>query len=61
MLQVIGLPFIFIPISTLNYVGVPPARPTRSPASPTSPATSAAAPAHSIAFRYAATAKTGEG
>jgi DHA2 family multidrug resistance protein len=23
MLQVIGLPFIFIPISTLNYVGVP--------------------------------------
>jgi DHA2 family multidrug resistance protein len=26
MLQVIGLPFIFIPISTLNYVGVPPAK-----------------------------------
>ena len=24
MLQVVGLPFIFIPISTLNYVGVPP-------------------------------------
>ena len=23
MLQVVGLPFIFIPISTLNYVGVP--------------------------------------
>ena len=23
MLQVIGLPFVFIPISTLNYVGVP--------------------------------------
>jgi hypothetical protein len=23
MLQVLGLPFIFIPISTLNYVGVP--------------------------------------
>ena len=23
MIQVIGLPFIFIPISTLNYVGVP--------------------------------------
>ncbi|MBW8746275.1 MAG: EmrB/QacA family drug resistance transporter, partial [Acidobacteria bacterium] len=26
MVQVIGLPFIFIPISTLNYVGVPPAK-----------------------------------
>jgi MFS transporter, DHA2 family, multidrug resistance protein len=26
MLQVVGLPFIFIPISTLNYVGVPPAK-----------------------------------
>jgi len=26
MAQVIGLPFIFIPISTLNYVGVPPAK-----------------------------------
>ncbi|WP_263410859.1 DHA2 family efflux MFS transporter permease subunit [Terriglobus tenax] len=26
MLQVIGLPFIFIPISTLNYVGVPPSK-----------------------------------
>src|SRR6201986_1176544 len=26
MLQVIGLPFIFIPISTLNYVGVPAAK-----------------------------------
>jgi MFS transporter, DHA2 family, multidrug resistance protein len=26
MLQVIGLPFIFIPISTLNYVGVPRAK-----------------------------------
>jgi DHA2 family multidrug resistance protein len=23
MLQVVGLPFVFIPISTLNYVGVP--------------------------------------
>ena len=45
MLQVVGLPFIFIPISTLNYVGVPRPRPTRSPASRTSPATSAAAPA----------------
>lgn len=26
MIQVIGLPFIFIPISTLNYVGVPPSK-----------------------------------
>jgi DHA2 family multidrug resistance protein len=26
MFQVIGLPFIFIPISTLNYVGVPPSK-----------------------------------
>jgi DHA2 family multidrug resistance protein len=26
MLQVLGLPFIFIPISTLNYVGVPPTK-----------------------------------
>ena len=26
MLQVIGLPFVFIPISTLNYVGVPPSK-----------------------------------
>jgi DHA2 family multidrug resistance protein len=26
MLQVVGLPFIFIPISTLNYVGVPPTK-----------------------------------
>jgi DHA2 family multidrug resistance protein len=26
MLQVVGLPFIFIPISTLNYVGVPPSK-----------------------------------
>jgi DHA2 family multidrug resistance protein len=26
MLQVVGLPFIFIPISTLNYVGVPSAK-----------------------------------
>ena len=26
MVQVIGLPFIFIPISTLNYVGVPPSK-----------------------------------
>ncbi len=26
MLQVIGLPLIFIPISTLNYVGVPPSK-----------------------------------
>jgi DHA2 family multidrug resistance protein len=26
MLQVMGLPFIFIPISTLNYVGVPPTK-----------------------------------
>jgi DHA2 family multidrug resistance protein len=26
MVQVIGLPLIFIPISTLNYVGVPPAK-----------------------------------
>ena len=25
-LQVVGLPFIFIPISTLNYVGVPPSK-----------------------------------
>jgi len=25
-LQVIGLPFVFIPISTLNYVGVPPSK-----------------------------------
>ena len=43
-LQVVGLPFIFIPISTLNYVGKsPPPRPTRSPASPTSRATLAEA------------------
>jgi len=26
MLQVVGLPFVFIPISTLNYVGVPPSK-----------------------------------
>jgi DHA2 family multidrug resistance protein len=45
MLQVIALPFVFIPISTLNYVGVPPPRPTRSPRSRTSRATWAAVPA----------------
>ena len=44
MLQVVGLPFIFIPISTLNYVGVPRDKTNQiSSASPTSRATSAAA------------------
>ena len=36
VIQVIGIPLIFIPISTLNYVGVPRTNSTRSPASATS-------------------------
>ena len=42
-LQVIGLPFIFIPISTLNYVGVPRDKSNQISEARTSPATSAAA------------------
>ena len=41
--QVLGLSFIFIPISTLNYVGVPAGKNNQISSFSISPATSAAA------------------
>jgi hypothetical protein len=45
MLQVVGLPFIFIPISTLNYVGVPLSKTNQISSLSNFARTSAAAPA----------------
>jgi MFS transporter, DHA2 family, multidrug resistance protein len=42
LLQSLGLAFLFIPISTSMYVGLPPGRTRRRPRSSTSDATSAA-------------------